>query len=53
MHAPQQRTLAEEYFAAIRAMDVERWVDTFDTNAVSHDPVGAPRCMVAKLFASF
>jgi steroid delta-isomerase len=31
-----------EYFAAIRAMDVERWVNTFDANAVSHDPVGAP-----------
>ena len=31
-----------EYFAAIRAMDVDRWVNTFDANAVSHDPVGAP-----------
>jgi steroid delta-isomerase len=31
-----------EYFAAIRAMDVERWVNTFDANAVSHDPVGTP-----------
>jgi steroid Delta-isomerase len=31
-----------EYFAALRAMDVERWVNTFDANAVSHDPVGAP-----------
>jgi steroid delta-isomerase len=31
-----------EYFAALRAMDVERWVNTFDANAVSHDPVGTP-----------
>jgi steroid delta-isomerase len=31
-----------EYFAAIRAMDVERWVNTFEANAVSHDPVGTP-----------
>jgi steroid Delta-isomerase len=31
-----------EYFAAIRAMDVERWVNTFDATAVSHDPVGTP-----------
>jgi steroid Delta-isomerase len=31
-----------EYFAAIRAMDVERWVKTFAVNAVSHDPVGTP-----------
>jgi steroid delta-isomerase len=32
----------EEYFAAIRAMDAERWANTFDANAVSHDPVGTP-----------
>lgn len=31
-----------EYFAALRAMDVERWVNTFAPDAVSHDPVGAP-----------
>jgi steroid delta-isomerase len=31
-----------EYFAAIRAMDVERWVDTFAADAVSYDPVGTP-----------
>jgi steroid Delta-isomerase len=31
-----------EYFAAIRAMDVERWVNTFAPNAVSNDPVGTP-----------
>ena len=31
-----------EYFAAIRARDVERWVNTFAPDAVSHDPVGTP-----------
>ena len=31
-----------EYFAAIRAMDVQRWVNTFAPDAVSHDPVGKP-----------
>ena len=29
-----------ECFAATRAMDVERWVNTFAPDAVSHDPVG-------------
>lgn len=40
MPTPQE-TIAE-YFAAIRAMDPVRWANTFDTDAVSHDPVGAP-----------
>ena len=31
-----------EYFAAIRAMDVERWVNTFAPDAISNDPVGTP-----------
>ena len=30
------------YFAALRAMDQQAWVNTFAENAVSHDPVGAP-----------
>jgi steroid delta-isomerase len=30
------------YFAALRAMDVEAWIDTFAPDAVSYDPVGAP-----------
>lgn len=30
------------YFAALRAMDRQAWVNTFATDAVSHDPVGAP-----------
>ncbi len=29
------------YFAAIRAMDQQAWVNTFAEDAVSHDPVGA------------
>lgn len=31
-----------EYFSALRAMDTDRWVNTFAPNAESHDPVGAP-----------
>jgi len=30
------------YFAAIRAMDIPACVDAFASDAVSHDPVGAP-----------
>lgn len=29
------------YFAALRAMDEQAWVNTFAEDAVSHDPVGA------------
>ena len=32
----------KDYFAALRATDQKAWVDTFATDAVSHDPVGAP-----------
>jgi steroid delta-isomerase len=32
----------KEYFAALRAMDQQAWVNTFAEDAVSHDPVGAP-----------
>ncbi|HEX8494765.1 MAG TPA: nuclear transport factor 2 family protein [Pyrinomonadaceae bacterium] len=31
-----------DYFAAIRAMDVDSWLSTFAEDAVSNDPVGAP-----------
>jgi steroid delta-isomerase len=31
-----------DYFAAIRAMDVNSWLATFADDAVSQDPVGAP-----------
>lgn len=30
------------YFAALRAMDQQAWVNTFADDAVSYDPVGAP-----------
>jgi steroid delta-isomerase len=36
------RQAVAEYFSALRAMDVDRWVDTFAPDAESHDPVGAP-----------
>ncbi|GAC1358751.1 MAG: nuclear transport factor 2 family protein [Acidobacteriaceae bacterium] len=36
-----EQTVAE-YFAALRAMDVDRWVNTFAPDAISHDPVGTP-----------
>lgn len=32
----------KNYFAAIRAMDVEAWIATFAPDAVSYDPVGSP-----------
>jgi steroid delta-isomerase len=31
-----------EYFSSLRAMDVDRCVNTFAPNAESHDPVGEP-----------
>ena len=31
----------KDYFAALRAMDEQAWVNTFAENAISHDPVGA------------
>jgi steroid delta-isomerase len=30
------------YFAALRALDRQAWVNTFAEDAVTHDPVGAP-----------
>lgn len=30
------------YFAALRAMDKQAWVNTFAEDAVTYDPVGAP-----------
>jgi steroid delta-isomerase len=36
-----QQTVAE-YFASIRAMDIDRFLGVFAPDAVSHDPVGAP-----------
>jgi steroid delta-isomerase len=31
-----------EYFAAIRSLDVERFVNVFAPDGVTHDPVGTP-----------
>ena len=50
-----------EYFASVRAHDVERWVNTFAPDAISHDPVGQPplighealRGFLTKILASF
>ncbi len=40
--SPEVVSLAvRAYFAALRAMDQQAWVDTFAEDAVSHDPVGA------------
>lgn len=41
MSTTTEQTVAE-YFAAIRAMDVERCVAVFAPNAEQHDPVGTP-----------
>ena len=50
-----------EYFAALRALDVERCVAVFAANAEQHDPVGTPpnvgqvaiRAFLAKTFEGF
>ncbi len=43
----------EAYFAALRAMDQRAWVDTFATDAISHDPVGAPPLVGHQKLAEF
>jgi steroid delta-isomerase len=35
------RQTVAAHFAAIRAMDVEAWIQTFAEDAISYDPVGA------------
>jgi steroid delta-isomerase len=32
----------KDYFAALRAMDEQAWINTFAEDAISNDPVGAP-----------
>jgi steroid delta-isomerase len=32
----------KSYFAALRAMDQQAWVNTFAEDAIDYDPVGAP-----------
>ena len=39
---PTTAEIVAEYFAAIRAMDADRWVNIFAPDAVTHDPVGTP-----------
>jgi steroid delta-isomerase len=41
------------YFAAIRAMDEQAWVNTFAEDAISHDPVGAPPIIGHQRLAEF
>ena len=43
----------KQYFAAIRAMDQQAWVNTFAEDAVSYDPVGAPPIMGHQKLAEF
>jgi steroid delta-isomerase len=43
----------EAYFAAIRAMDQQAWVNTFAEDAVSYDPVGAPPIIGHQKLAEF
>jgi steroid delta-isomerase len=50
-----------EYFSALRAMDVDRWVNIFAPGAESHDPVGTPplvghealRQFLTEIFSAF
>ncbi len=41
------------YFAAIRAMDEQAWVNTFAEDAISYDPVGAPPIIGHQRLAEF
>jgi steroid delta-isomerase len=41
------------YFAALRAMDQQAWVNTFAEDAVSHDPVNAPPIVGHEKLAEF
>jgi len=58
---PSTAETVAEYFAAIRAMDVDRWVAVFASDAVTNDPVGTPpvaghealRGFITHIFSSF
>ena len=60
MSASTEHAVAE-YFASIRAMDVDRLMTAFTTNAELYDPVGTPpkigaeviRAFFAQTFSSF
>ena len=47
-----EQTVAE-YFAAIRALDPDRWANTFTPDAVSEDPVGTPPMVGHEALRSF
>ncbi len=52
--APEVVTQAvRAYFKAIRDMNVEAWINTFATDAVSNDPVGAPPIIGHEKLAEF
>jgi len=59
--SPSTEQTVIEYFAAIRAMDVERCVAVFSPNAEQHDPVGTPpnighdaiRAFFTQIFSGF
>ena len=52
--APEVVTKAvKAYFAAIRAMDIPAVVDTFASDAVTHDPVGTPPNVGQQKIAEF
>jgi steroid delta-isomerase len=42
MSTDRTQKAVSDYFAAIRATDVDAWLATFAADAVSQDPVGAP-----------
>jgi steroid Delta-isomerase len=41
MSAEAIHKVVADYFRATRSMDVEAWLNTFATDAISHDPVGS------------
>jgi steroid delta-isomerase len=45
--------VVKDYFAAIRAMDQQAWLNTFAEDAVSYDPVGAPPIKGREKLAEF
>jgi steroid delta-isomerase len=58
---PTTAETVAEYFAAIRAMDANRWVAVFAPDGITNDPVGTPpvaghealRGFITHIFSSF
>ncbi len=42
MHKEKTRLCVANYFAAIRAMDIQKWLANFAPQATMYDPVGTP-----------